>query len=149
MGVFAAWVYVLSMGLASLAFAEDGVREVAPDVVERVDDLQKLPVEASPINDFIYKIEGQGAVFLINTDEGAVLVDTGFDNEQSVLQKKIIDELRTGPVRKIIVTHAHQDQRDSHAQEDLLDGLRTCAGGPLRCAHCHPPRSSSATGLDP
>ena len=53
MGVFAAWVCVMSTGLASLSFAEDGVREVAPDVVERVDDLQKLPVEASPINDFI------------------------------------------------------------------------------------------------
>ena len=124
MGVFAAWVYVLSMGLASLAFAEDGVREVAPDVVERVDDLQKLPVEASPINDFIYKIEGQGAVFLINTDEGAVLVDTGFDNEQSVLQKKIIDELRTGPVRKIIVTHAHQDHSGGlrHWLEEIEGG---------------------------
>ena len=124
MGSFAGWVWALSMGLASLAFAEEVPREVAADVVERVDDLQKLSVEAIPINDFIYKIEGQGAVFLINTDEGAVLVDTGFDNEQSVLQKKIIDELRTGPVRKIIVTHAHQDHSGGlrHWLEEIEGG---------------------------
>lgn len=110
MGVFRASTCALMMVLAGFpVFAGNEVPEVASEVVERVDDLQKLAVEASPINDFIYKVEGQGAVFLINTDEGAVLVDTGFDNEQSALQKKIIDDLRTGPVRKIIVTHAHQD----------------------------------------
>ena len=99
----------LTVWAALPVFAGNEVPEVASEVVERVDDLQSLVVEASAINDFIYKIEGQGAVFLINTDEGAVLVDTGFDNEQAALQKKIIDDLRTGPIRKIIVTHAHQD----------------------------------------
>jgi len=109
----------------SLLFAGDESPAVASDVVERVDDLEKLAVEATPINDFIYKIEGQGAIFLINTDEGAVLVDTGFDNEQSLRQKEIIDELRTGPVRKIIVTHAHQDHAGGlpHWREEIEGGV--------------------------
>jgi alkyl sulfatase BDS1-like metallo-beta-lactamase superfamily hydrolase len=83
--------------------------EVESDVAERVDDLSRLAIEAEPLSDFIYKIEGQGAVFLINTSEGSVLVDTGFDNQTSVKQKALIDQIATGPVKKIIVTHSHQD----------------------------------------
>jgi len=83
--------------------------DVESDVEVRVNDLERLKVEAQPINDFIYKIEGQGAIFLINTSEGSVLVDTGYDNHTSVQQKKLVDELATKPVRKIIVTHSHQD----------------------------------------
>lgn len=102
-----AFGFALASGLvnapASLA------REVEAEVSERVDDLQALPIEASRINDFIYKIEGQGAIFLINTSEGSVLVDTGYDDEQSTQQKALIEELATGPIRKIVVTHAHPD----------------------------------------
>jgi len=118
-------ICALMLAAPSLVFAEDEGPEVASDVVERVDDLQKLAVEAIPVNDFIYKIEGQGAVFLVNTDEGAVLVDTGFDNAQSLLQKKIVDDLRSGPVRKIIVTHAHQDHSGGlpHWREEIAGGV--------------------------
>jgi len=95
---------------ASFAPVSDArAQEVASEVAERVDDLRKLAIEATPINDFIYKIEGNGAVFLINTSEGSVLVDTGFEGEQALAQKKLVDELATGPVRKIVVTHAHVD----------------------------------------
>lgn len=44
--------------------------EVEADVPERVDDLEALKVTAVRINPFVYKIEGQGAIFLVNTSEG-------------------------------------------------------------------------------
>jgi len=108
---------VLFISLSSLAACslwlanagETSAGEVASEVPERVDDLQSLPIEAKKINDFIYKIDGQGAIFLINTSDGAVLVDTGYSGPQSAQQKALAQKLATGPIRKLIVTHAHSD----------------------------------------
>lgn len=83
--------------------------EVEADVPERVDDLEVLKVAAVKINPFVYKIEGQGAIFLVNTSEGSVLVDVGYDSPQALEQKKLVEKLATGPIRKIILTHAHKD----------------------------------------
>ncbi len=83
--------------------------EVHGDVPERVDDLVALPNEAQEIARDLYKIEGQGAIFLINTPDGSVVIDTGIDNASSVRQKAIIDEIAAKPVRKIILTHFHPD----------------------------------------
>jgi alkyl sulfatase BDS1-like metallo-beta-lactamase superfamily hydrolase len=84
-------------------------QEVERDVQQRVDDLQDMGVAAVPVNDFVYRIEGEGAFFLINTREGAVLVDTGTPYAQNELQMAKVRELASGPIRKIIVTHAHGD----------------------------------------
>lgn len=92
--------------------AEGGVEvavEVEKDVAERVADLQQVPVAAIPMNDFVYRIEGEGAFFLINTSEGAVLVDTGTPYAQNDEQMARVRELASGPIRKVIVTHAHSD----------------------------------------
>ena len=89
--------------------APDDAVSVPSEVDVRVDDLERLAVAAQPIRDGIFKIEGQGAVFLVNTKDGAVLVDTGFDNASSVAQKEVVDALRTGPLRTIVLTHSHQD----------------------------------------
>lgn len=84
--------------------------EVESDVPVRVDDLQRVPVSAKRMNDFVYRIEGEGAFFLINTSEGSVLVDTGTPYpEQSDAQMALVRKLATGPIRKIVVTHAHND----------------------------------------
>ena len=83
--------------------------EVEKDVAERVADLQQVAVAAIPMNDFVYRIEGEGAFFLINTSEGAVLVDTGTPYAQNDEQMAKVRELASGPIRKIIVTHAHAD----------------------------------------
>ncbi|MEZ4281143.1 MAG: MBL fold metallo-hydrolase [Myxococcota bacterium] len=83
--------------------------EVESDVPVRVDDLQKLAVRAVPITPSIYKIEGEGAIFLVNTSEGSVVVDLGYDSPQSLEQKKLIETLATGPIRKIVLTHSHID----------------------------------------
>ena len=82
---------------------------VETDVPERVADLQALTVSVEPINDFVFKIEGEGALFLINTSEGSVLVDTGTPYAQNEEQKRAVLEHATGPIRKIIVTHFHGD----------------------------------------
>jgi alkyl sulfatase BDS1-like metallo-beta-lactamase superfamily hydrolase len=84
-------------------------QEVESDVPVRVDDLQSLAVSVQPINDFVFKIEGEGALFLINTSEGSVLVDTGTAYTQNAEQMKAVLEHATGPVKKIIVTHFHGD----------------------------------------
>jgi len=84
-------------------------QQVESDVEVRVDDLQRLEVSVQPINDFVFKIEGEGALFLINTSEGSVLVDTGTPYAQNEEQRKAIRKHATGPIKKIIVTHFHGD----------------------------------------
>lgn len=79
------------------------------DVEQRVDDLTRLEVEATALNDFIYKIDGQGAIFLINTGEGSVLIDAGADREQGAAQKALALEHASGPIRQLILTHFHSD----------------------------------------
>jgi alkyl sulfatase BDS1-like metallo-beta-lactamase superfamily hydrolase len=85
-----------------------GEPAVESDVPQRVDDLQGMAVSLVPINDFVFKVEGEGAIFLINTSEGAVLVDTGFEGRMAD-QQKLIRETATGPIQKILLTHAHMD----------------------------------------
>ena len=71
--------------------------EVEADVQQRVNDLQSLKVAAVKINPFVYKIEGEGAIFLINTRDGSVLVDVGYASPQALEQKKLVEELGLGP----------------------------------------------------
>ena len=86
-----------------------GPVEVESDVDVRVSDLQRLEVSVQPINDFVFKIEGEGAFFLINTSEGSVLVDTGTSYAQNEEQMRAVEQYATGPIRKVIVTHFHGD----------------------------------------
>ena len=103
-------LYVLTLLLhAGLAQPAETRATVAADVGERVSDLESLTVQARRINDFVYKIDGQGALFLVNTSAGAVLIDTGNGGEQSARQKTLVEELASGPIVKIIATHAHSD----------------------------------------
>jgi len=103
-----------------LVAAPLSAQQVESDVPQRVDDLQSMKTRLVPINDFVYKIEGEGAMFLINTSEGSVLVDTGFF-ERNAEQQKLVREHATGPIRKIIVTHAHMDH--SGGLVDYKDAL--------------------------
>ena len=101
--------------------------EVESDVPQRVNDLQSLKVAAVKIKPFIYKIEGEGAIFLINTSEGSVLVDVGFASPQALEQKKLIEKLATGPIRKIILTHSHMDHVGGlpYWQKEIETGTET------------------------
>ena len=65
-------------------------QHVEKDVDVRVDDLQSMGAAAVPMNDFVYRIEGEGAFFLINTSEGSVLVDTGTALPQNDEQMRLV-----------------------------------------------------------
>ena len=103
------WRWALCLALVTVVGSQAVAQDVAPDVAVRVDDLQSMQVSVQPINDFVFKIEGEGALFLINTSEGSVLVDTGTPYAQNEEQRKAIRKHATGPIEKIIVTHFHGD----------------------------------------
>lgn len=113
LGLVRAFSLAVSIGLAlglALGTPERATSaEVEADVPQRVDDLQALAVSSSEIAPGIFKIEGEGAIFLINTKEGSVLVDIGYDSPQALEQKKLIERLATGPIRKLVLTHSHID----------------------------------------
>lgn len=102
-------VVVLALGLAVTMPLAARAAEVESDVPVRVDDLQSLKVGYVQITPSIYKIEGEGAIFLVNTSEGSVVIDLGYDSPQALEQKKLIEKLATGPIRKIVLTHSHID----------------------------------------
>ena len=108
--LFAPLAYLLLLVASYSAHAEDVESpEVEKDVSVRVDDLQSMGVTVEKMNDFVYRIDGEGAFFLINTSEGSVLVDTGTPYAQNEEQMRRVRELASGPIKKIIVTHAHGD----------------------------------------
>jgi alkyl sulfatase BDS1-like metallo-beta-lactamase superfamily hydrolase len=123
---------VLTLGLVgagSPAVAPRNARavEVESDVPVRVDDLQRLTVRSVPITPSIFKIEGEGAIFLVNTSEGSVVIDLGYDSPQALEQKKLIEKLATGPIRKIVLTHSHIDHVGGVAywQEEIAGETET------------------------
>lgn len=64
--------------------------------------------EAIAITDFIFQVNDVSNLYLVNTTDGDVLVNTGFpDNaERNVALMK---PKRTGPLRRIILTQSHAD----------------------------------------
>ena len=64
--------------------------------------------EAIKVNDYIWQANDISNLYLINTADGDVLVNTGFmDNAER--NKKLLAPVRSGPLRKIILTQAHAD----------------------------------------
>ena len=61
-----------------------------------------------PINDFIHLSEGLSNAFLIVTDEGRIVVNTGMSAEAPV-HKQNFDAISTAPTRYIILTQGHVD----------------------------------------
>lgn len=63
---------------------------------------------AEPITDFIYMVKDVSNAYLVTTQDGDVMVNTGFmDHAQR--NKNLLAPHRTGPLRKIILTQAHAD----------------------------------------
>ena len=147
------WVVFLVLLGAAACHAEE--RTVEADVPQRVDDLQSLSSSLVPINDFVYKVEGEGAIFLINTDEGSVLVDTGFAGRMAD-QQALIREAATGPIRKIILTHSHIDHSggitawqpdlDAGATGSMTSGLIPDLIRPVITAHTAGDRDAAVAG---
>jgi alkyl sulfatase BDS1-like metallo-beta-lactamase superfamily hydrolase len=63
---------------------------------------------AEAITDYIFMAKDISNAYLVTTADGDVLVNAGFmDNAQRT--KGLLDKVRTGPLRKIILTQAHGD----------------------------------------
>jgi glyoxylase-like metal-dependent hydrolase (beta-lactamase superfamily II) len=64
--------------------------------------------EAERITDYIFMAKDISNAYLVTTGDGDVLVNTGFmDNAERT--KGLLAPVRTGPLRKIILTQAHAD----------------------------------------
>jgi glyoxylase-like metal-dependent hydrolase (beta-lactamase superfamily II) len=63
---------------------------------------------AEPINDFIFMAKDISNAYLVTTSDGDVLVNTGF-MDNAARNKAVLDPVRTGPLRAIILTQGHPD----------------------------------------
>lgn len=63
---------------------------------------------AIPVTDFIYQVNDISNLYLVTTDDGDVMINTGFmDNADRNLE--LLAPVRTGPVRTIVLTQSHPD----------------------------------------
>ena len=95
--------------------------EVPRDVDERARDLMQAPIELVQINDFVFMARGIGNVFLIRTDEGNVIYDTGV-TWQAEQQRDLLLAVGHEKTTHVIVSHAHADHNGGlDAWRDALD----------------------------
>lgn len=82
--------------------------------------------EAIAITDFIFQVNDISNLYLVNTQDGDVLVNTGFpdnaDRNVALLASK-----RTGPLRRIILTQSHADHFGG-LTEFMEDGTQVLGG---------------------
>lgn len=82
--------------------------KVPKDFDRRARDLMSEPIELVQVNDFVYMARGIGNVYLIKTDEGNVIYDTGV-TWQSEAQRDLLLAVGHEKTTHIIVSHAHGD----------------------------------------
>ena len=63
---------------------------------------------AEPITDFIFMAKDISNAYLVTTSDGDVLVNTGF-MDNAARNKALLEPVRSGPLRRIILTQAHAD----------------------------------------
>lgn len=64
--------------------------------------------EAEPITDFIFMAKDISNAYLVTTNSGDVMVNTGF-MDSAERTKRLLEPRRSGPLRYIILTQAHAD----------------------------------------
>jgi alkyl sulfatase BDS1-like metallo-beta-lactamase superfamily hydrolase len=64
--------------------------------------------EAIAINDFIFMAKDISNAYLVNTDEGDIMINSGFV-ASAERNKAVFKPVRTGPLKAIILTQAHAD----------------------------------------
>lgn len=82
--------------------------EVPTDFDRRARDLMTEPVELVKVNDFVYMARGIGNVYLIKTDDGNIIYDTGV-TWQSEEQRDLLLAVGHEKTTHVIVSHAHGD----------------------------------------
>ncbi|HKY93124.1 MAG TPA: MBL fold metallo-hydrolase [Nevskiaceae bacterium] len=65
-------------------------------------------VEATRIAEFIFMVKDISNAYLVTTADGDLLVNTGF-MDGAERNKALLDRVRTGPLRRIVLTQAHAD----------------------------------------
>lgn len=73
-----------------------------------VGDLIRVPIERVAITDNVFYVSGLANVYMVNTPEGAIVIDTGFQH-QAPKQMELLKEVLTGPVKYIFLPQAQQD----------------------------------------
>jgi glyoxylase-like metal-dependent hydrolase (beta-lactamase superfamily II) len=64
--------------------------------------------EAVPITDFIFMVKDISNAYLVTTDDGDVLVNSGFSSNAD-RTKALLAPVRSGPLRFIVLTQSHGD----------------------------------------
>ncbi|HMV51793.1 MAG TPA: alkyl sulfatase dimerization domain-containing protein [Blastocatellia bacterium] len=101
---FAALFSLLLLWPARLSAQQDQI-PVNPITAIRVGQDQK---KALKVNDDIFQAIGFSNTFLVKTSEGNVIIDTSMPFN-SALHKRLLTAESVGPIKYIILTHAHGD----------------------------------------
>jgi alkyl sulfatase BDS1-like metallo-beta-lactamase superfamily hydrolase len=64
--------------------------------------------EAEPITDYIFMAKGISNAYLVTTNTGDVMINTGF-MDHAERTKRLLEPRRSGPLRYIILTQSHAD----------------------------------------
>ncbi len=70
--------------------------------------LPATEVRNGPVNDFIYLSEGNSNAYLIVTNEGRIVINTGMGFE-GPMHRQYFDSVDSGPIRYVIFTQGHVD----------------------------------------
>lgn len=64
--------------------------------------------EAIAVNDFVFQVNDISNLYLVTTDDGDVMVNTGF-MDNAARNADLLAPVRSGPLRKIVLTQSHAD----------------------------------------
>ena len=73
-----------------------------------VGDLIRVPIERVAITENVFYVSGLANVYMVNTPEGAVVIDTGFAH-QAPEQMALLKEVMKGSVKYIFLPQGQQD----------------------------------------
>ncbi|WP_232493186.1 MBL fold metallo-hydrolase [Novosphingobium kaempferiae] len=101
------------------------VKEAAPRLASLVRSGDEQ-AEAIAVTDFVFEANDISNAYLVTTDEGDVMVNTGFmDNAERT--KRLLEPHRTGPLAFIVLTQSHADHFGG-VPEFLEDGTQVIGG---------------------
>jgi alkyl sulfatase BDS1-like metallo-beta-lactamase superfamily hydrolase len=93
---------------AALAAASAAADRAIDEVKERGWDLEKTTVELEKVADRVWRATGVSNAYIVQTRDGAVVIDTS-STHQAERVMKLLESAIEGPVRTLILTHAHMD----------------------------------------
>lgn len=98
---FSALLFCVSACVATVGFAQTPLTGDPTQV-------GRDQTEALRVNDVIYQATGFGNTFMVITSDGNVIIDTSLA-ANAPRHKRLLQAVNSGPVKYIILTHAHGD----------------------------------------